>query len=247
MSDGPSRQVDRVFLLLGSFDERHRALTLTELAARSGLPITTTHRLIRSLEAAGALERLSAGRYAVGRRLHEIGSLAGPAAGLLPAARPALNALSRLTGHHAQLTTRKRDHAVLVERISFPRAVRVRYSVGGRIPFARTGGGLVLLAFAPAPLQQGVLSAFRPDGEVDRVGSADDLRRLLADIRQTGLLTARQRRGDRLQTLAVPILDSTGTNTAALSVVLPRDHDTRGVGAAVRACAREISRAATQR
>ena len=49
--------VDRTLDVLGAFDERHRRLTLTRLAARSGLTPPTTLRIVRRLLAAGALER----------------------------------------------------------------------------------------------------------------------------------------------------------------------------------------------
>lgn len=244
MSDGQSRQVDRVFAVLGSFDDRHRMLTLSELAARSRLPVATTHRLVRALEAVGALERLPRGQYAIGLRLYEIGSLAGTGLDLLPASLPSLNALSRMTGQHALLAVRDRDHAVLVERVSWPNSVRVRYRVGGRLPFGRTGGGLVLLAFAPAELQQEVLAAFRPDWAVERIHSAADLRGALAEIRMTSLLIARERCRAGLQTVAAPIRDSSGAAIAALSIVLPGDHDARRLAPAVRACSRAITRTA---
>ena len=47
-------------------------LTLTELSAASGLPLTTTHRLCGQLEHEGALERRPDGRYQVGLKLWEM-------------------------------------------------------------------------------------------------------------------------------------------------------------------------------
>jgi DNA-binding IclR family transcriptional regulator len=40
--------------LLGAFDEQHRRLGLTDLAARAGLPAATAHRLAGELVAWGA-------------------------------------------------------------------------------------------------------------------------------------------------------------------------------------------------
>lgn len=49
--------VSRAVAVLDAFDERHRRLTLTELARRAGLPLPTTHRLAGELTAHGALAR----------------------------------------------------------------------------------------------------------------------------------------------------------------------------------------------
>ena len=44
----------RALSLLGAFDQRHRILSLTELAGRAGLPMPTAHRLVGELVEWGA-------------------------------------------------------------------------------------------------------------------------------------------------------------------------------------------------
>jgi len=56
----------RLLAIVGAFDERHRSMTLTELARRSGTRVPTAHRLVGELVAGGALQRLTDGRYAPG-------------------------------------------------------------------------------------------------------------------------------------------------------------------------------------
>ena len=51
----------RAFAVLEAYDDRHLRLGLSELARRSGLPLTTTHRLVAELVAWGALERRTDG------------------------------------------------------------------------------------------------------------------------------------------------------------------------------------------
>lgn len=72
----------RVLAIIGAFDERHRVLTLSELARRSGLPVATTHRLAAELVAGDALARRPDGRFVVGRLLWEAG-LRAPVTGRL--------------------------------------------------------------------------------------------------------------------------------------------------------------------
>ncbi|HWS57932.1 MAG TPA: helix-turn-helix domain-containing protein, partial [Actinotalea sp.] len=74
--------VDRALLLLGAFDPGHRRLSLSDLARRSGLPLSTTSRLAARLVAWGALERDGSGAFGIGLRLWEVASLAEPSLGL---------------------------------------------------------------------------------------------------------------------------------------------------------------------
>ena len=54
----PERSVvDRTLSILGVFDRDNRTLTLSDISRRSGLPVTTVHRIVNKLHAWGALER----------------------------------------------------------------------------------------------------------------------------------------------------------------------------------------------
>jgi len=56
----------RALEVLGAFDTDHRRLTLSEVAARAGIPLTTTHRLVKELVTWGALARRDDGTYVRG-------------------------------------------------------------------------------------------------------------------------------------------------------------------------------------
>jgi DNA-binding IclR family transcriptional regulator len=122
--------LDRAFRLLGSFSPAHRALSLTSLSARSGLPKPTALRLARKLVEWGALERAGDGRYVIGLRLLEVASLAPRGHGLRATALPYLEDLHQATGQHVLLAVRDGYQAVLVERLSAHGAGRVLYRVG---------------------------------------------------------------------------------------------------------------------
>src|SRR3954447_4712942 len=66
----------RALGVLDAFDTAHPRLTLSEVAERSGTPLTTTHRLLAELAAWGALARRPDGRYEIGRKLWDLGLLA---------------------------------------------------------------------------------------------------------------------------------------------------------------------------
>jgi DNA-binding IclR family transcriptional regulator len=234
--------VERAFALLRAFDAEHRALTLAELAHRSGTPRSSALRLARALVDEGALERQDDGRFTVGLGLLEVASLAPRGHGLREVALPFMEDLFHVTRQHVLLAVRDGDDALLVERLSARDANEVRYRVGGRIPLTMTGVGLVLLAHAPHDVQERIVGAFVPDADQEMFSSASDLRRMLAEIRHGGFAVGRLTRPWLLSTAAAPVHGPGGV-VAALSVVMPTgDFDSVGYAAAVRAAARGISR-----
>ncbi|MEU5091351.1 IclR family transcriptional regulator [Streptomyces sp. NPDC021356] len=234
--------IDRAFALLASFDGDHRAQTLAELARRSGTPRSSALRLARSLMGVGALERLADGRYVVGLRLLETASLAPRGHGLRAVAMPYMEDLFHVTRRHVLLAVRDEGEALLVERLSARDATPVRYRVGGRLPLASTGVGLVLLAFAPGAVQEEAVAAYAPGHGDDDIRTPDDLRRVLAEVRRGEHAVGRQNRPWRVTTVAAPVRDGAEV-VAALSVVAPdTGPGAPGYGPAVRATARAISR-----
>ena len=157
----------RAFGVLEAFTPAAPTLTLSEIARRAGLPLTTPHRLVAELRAAGALERDGDGTYRIGLRLWEIASLAPRGVPLREAALPFLEDLYEVTHENAQLGVREGHDVVYIERIAGRRAVGVLTRVGGRFPLHASGIGLVLLAHAPE--RRAARGARRPPPAVHRL------------------------------------------------------------------------------
>jgi DNA-binding IclR family transcriptional regulator len=67
--DTPQSVIGRALTILSAFQPAHPVLTLTEITVRSGLPSTTTFRLLRELVEWGALVRDPDRGYRIGPRL----------------------------------------------------------------------------------------------------------------------------------------------------------------------------------
>ncbi|WP_370617393.1 IclR family transcriptional regulator [Mumia sp. Pv 4-285] len=236
--------VDRAFALLHAFSDAEPVLSAADLSRASGVPLSTTYRLVARLVAWGALERRPDGRYTVGLGLLEIASLAPRGHGLREIAMPYLGDLADATRQHVLLAVREDDEAVLVERLSFRDAEPIHYRVGGRMPLHSTGVGLVLLAHADVETQERLLHrrlTRQPEGEPVDVTA---LRSTLAEVRRDGV--AELHRGSPRPVLAVagPVWDGRDRCTAALSVVVSDGSvSARHLVPAVRAACRAISRA----
>jgi DNA-binding IclR family transcriptional regulator len=103
--------------------------------------------------------------------------------------------------------------------------------------------GLVLLAHAPADVQEEVLTAPLPRFTDRTIVSARQLRQLLAEVRRTGVaISDRQVTMDAVS-VAAPVYGPTGTVVAAISVVVHAgDVPPNTLIPVVRAAARGISR-----
>jgi DNA-binding IclR family transcriptional regulator len=231
--------LQRAFRVLDAFAAAGEGLPLHTLAARAGLPKSTTSRIAAQLIGVGALERLDNGDFVVGLHLLEIASLAPRGHGLRAAALPFMQDLHQLTGQHILLAVRDGEEAVLVERLSARDAAAVKYRVGGRLPLTRTGIGIALLAHAPEQVRDEAL-ATAPD--------ANDVRRLMATVRRDGVCAMTGpnplRTGPTtMSSVAAPILDRHGDPLGALSLVAPDEGGTQvGLRVALRAASLAISR-----
>jgi len=241
----PGRSVtSKVLCLLEAFTPATPALTLSELARRSGVSLATAHRRVAELLEWGALERGADGRYRIGLRLWEVASLAPRGLGLREHAMPFLEDLYEVTHENVQLAVREDLEVVFVERIAGRSAVRVLTRVGGRFAMHATGVGLVLLAHAPPEVQEEVLGAPLRSYTEETITDPRRLRRLLADVRRRGYaVSSRQVTMDAVS-VAAPIFGPERTVVASVSLVVQADTARpRTLAPVVQAAARGISRA----
>src|SRR5690606_17299437 len=148
----------RVLAILEVFDQEHLVLTLSEISRRAGLSLSTTHRLVGELREWGALERSSDGRYAIGMRILELGSLEPQGLRLREIALPFLGDLQAATNANVHLAVRDGHDVVYVESLRARGGAPVLSRLGGRWPLHATGTGLVLLAHATPEFREEVLA-----------------------------------------------------------------------------------------
>jgi DNA-binding IclR family transcriptional regulator len=208
----------RVLAVLSSFDEAHSALTLSEIARRAGLPLSTTHRLLAELERWQAVERSPSGVYQVGRRLWQLGTLAPVQRELREIALPPMQDLYVATQENVTLAVLSGRSALYVERIHGKASVPVESRPGRPLPLHATGVGKVLLAHAPVELIEACLADLAPVTAftiVDR----ERLRRELAAVRRNGYARSSEEMTLGTAALAVPIVDAQQRVVAALGLV----------------------------
>lgn len=231
----------RALSLLGAFDQQHRSLTLSELAARAGLALPTAHRLVGELLAWGAVSRRPDGAYAVGRRIWDLGLLAPVQTGLRQVAEPFLHDIYGATLATVHLAVRDGTEVLYLDRLSGHASVPVVSRVGSRLPLHATGVGKVLLAHAPHDVREQVLSSLARVTPYT-ITQPGRLRVQLDSVRRQGYATTVEEMSLGACSVGVPISHE-GEVVAALGIVVPSlKRDRARLVAALQVAAQGVSR-----
>lgn len=203
--------------LLELFSVRDSELSISEMARRSGIPKSTTHRLVTDLISWGALERSRNGAR-LGVRMFELGHLVPAQRTLRELADPYAHNLSEITGLTCNLAVRDGTDVVYVEKVS-SRSLSVPHSrTGGRLPLNCTGLGKAILAFSDPDFIEAVLA-----GELTRrtrksITDPATLRRELAHVRETKVAYDVEESEPGLFCVAAPFFGVHGGVVGAISV-----------------------------
>lgn len=214
----PAAVLDRAIEVLGCFDGRYE-LSLTELAELSRLPLSTCHRIVATLEAAGFLARGADRRYRVGTALWTIAQHAPLSMRLRESALPALARLYEETGENVTLAVLDRGRALYVERLMGERSIPTVSRAGAHLPLHTTGVGKVLLAYESPEAIERYLA--RPLGRptVESIADPERLRRDLELVRARGYAVTRQEMTVGSGSIAVPIMHD-GRCVASVGVIV---------------------------
>ena len=143
--------LERGFELLDAFRGGGASLSLSELAGRTGLYKSTILRYFVSLERYGYLVRLESGRFALGGRLFELGSLYRQTFPLSEHVRPILERLAAQMKESASYWVKEDGHRVCLCRVESPQGVReAMFREGARLALDRGPTSTLLQAFSGA-------------------------------------------------------------------------------------------------
>jgi IclR family pca regulon transcriptional regulator len=206
--------------VLCCFDEQHRTMTLTEVAAAADLARPTARRLLLTLQELGYV-RMDANSYALTPRVLRLGMSYVSSLGLWEIARPHLENLVRHTGESSSMTQLDGSDIVYVARVAVPKIITLRVEIGTRFPALQTSQGKVLLsALDPDALERALAEPSRsglpPFPPRDRHEIDDEL----ATIRARGWSLADEELAPGIRSVAVPVRDRTGNVRAAMNVTV---------------------------
>ncbi|MBM6699212.1 IclR family transcriptional regulator [Bifidobacterium pullorum subsp. saeculare] len=236
--------LDRVMAILDLFSLDEPELSLTQISRKTGLAVSTVHRLVKDMCRHGMLERQEDGRYAIGLHLSEIGMPSHPMLVVSDAASGVLDDLNLATRQQVQLAALQGGEAVVLSRrMERGRRLPTFYCVGGTLPLVATGVGRVLLAYADERVRHATLA----DGEFPWAvftTPRPSVRSVLddcEDIVRRGYCVF-EPEGHPVWSIAAPVLDARRRVVAAVGILYAPEDKTPRLLPMVRSAALNISR-----
>jgi DNA-binding IclR family transcriptional regulator len=207
----------KAFAILGAFSRGPRMLSLSQISRLSGVPKSTTHRVLAMLVELGAVERQGT-EYRMGDVMFSYGSRA-PEVALRGAALPHLESLLLQTRQLVHFAVLRKQEVLYLERLSTSSVISPA-TVGDRLPAHVTGVGKALLAYASAETISRYLDRRLTAWTDASITSPDSLRHELAGIRSIGVAFDHAEAARGLHCVAAPVRIG-GRAVAAVSVAYP--------------------------
>lgn len=231
--------------VLAALEQGGGPMPLSKIAADSGLHPSKTHRYLVSLLRTGLVsQEVGTGLYNLGPAARRLGVEALRRVDEVGTASQHACALRDLTGHTVYLALWTDAGPSLVRQDSgwYPLPIVVR--VGSILPVVDSSLGRVFLAYLPEPLTRPILHLQQQRKETSELPS-ERLAEVLAEVRRTGLATARGSVVAGLNVISAPVFGPSGHVELVIGVAMPArfddDRDVRRVGDELLATAGAIS------
>jgi len=212
--------LSRVLAILDLFTEAQPTWHSDEIMAALNYARPTAYRYIKDLVFAGYLQRVAAGRYALGARIIELDYLVRNSDPVLVAAMPAMEDLAHEAGLDAVLTAMFRDRVIDIHRVQSDKALRLAYGRGRPRPLFHGAAPKMILAHLPRPQAVKLYQAHAP--EIAGLGLGADwpaFRDQLGAWRKAGVYVSLGELEAGACAIAAPILTPQRDVAAALALV----------------------------
>ncbi len=216
------QSVDRALFLLETIAEAGGEATLTELATRTGLNISTCHHLLATLIQRGFAAKVPGRRlYALGARILYLGH-ACLQVDLPRRAQPYLEAINNVTGETVHLAALQGDSVVTLAVREATHAVRVGTGRTGKVeaPHA-TSVGKAILAWLPEDEIRRFLAGGMKRYTDQTITEFPALLESLRIVRRTGFAIDREEFLPGVICVGAAIRDQAGTVIGAISASTP--------------------------
>lgn len=212
------QSLERGLAVIRAFGPEHERLTLTEVAQATGLTRAAARRFLLTLSELGYV-RSDGREFSLRPRVLELGYAYLSGLTLPEVAQPYMEDLVARVRESSSISVLDGNDVVYVVRVPTTRIMTVAISIGTRFPAYCTSMGRVLLAGKSAAELDRYLADVRLEPRTRRtVTDAEELRLVLAEVRQQGYALVEQELEDGLISVAVPIRDRTGAVAAAINV-----------------------------
>ena len=200
------------------FGPARPAMSLSEVAAATGLARPTARRILLTLQELGYVRQSGSG-FALTPRVLDLGVAYVRSMNLWEVARPHMETLSARTNESCSIAQLDGSDIVYVARVAVPKIVSLSVQIGTRFPALQTSLGKVLLAALGPGAVEGVLAEPSRSGLVPR-WQPDPAERdaELRQVRARGWALTDEQLTRGIRSVAAPLRNGSGQVVAALNV-----------------------------
>jgi DNA-binding IclR family transcriptional regulator len=214
--------IARIGSILDAIGESEAA-SLKELSLATDLAVSTTSRLLSSLQQEGFVERDHLTKqYRIGRRFLRLAAGSRPRRDIASILHPLVEQLSVLTSEDSGLAELQGNLATFIDRVEGVHALRIIDVIGRPEPLYVGAFRKVLLAFQPMPwiknyIRTVTFEKFTPN----TISNTKDLLAEIDRIKKQGYATSFGEKLADAAGIAAPVYDHAGQIRAAIQVAGP--------------------------
>lgn len=220
---GGVQSLVRALSILDALAENGEGLTLTALAKTVGLPVSSAHRLLTTLQRQRFVRfEPAAMSWRVGVQAFVVGNAFARSRDVVASAMPYMRQLMEKTGESVNLYVLNGGQAVCMAQVQSPQMIRAISRPGGALAMHRSAAGKAILALMPKREVNEILAKHGlPRSTPNTIVSARKLHADLERTRARGFAVDDEEFATGLRCVAATILDEHGSPHAALSVAGP--------------------------
>lgn len=220
------QSVARAVEIMETLASSRAPVGVVDLARRVGLPVSTTHRLLRALQQHGLVRRdARSGRHELGLKVVDLSARVLDNLDVRTVARPVLEQLQAETRETVHLAVLDQADVVYIDKLDSTRALRMYSRIGRRVPVYCTALGKALLAFSDEELVRTILGRIRLRRQTaNTITSRAALHAELAEVRRRGYAVDNIEFEDGIRCVGAPVFDHAGRCAAAISLSVPAVH-----------------------
>lgn len=204
--------------VIQSFDEEHQAMSLSEVAVRTGLSRAGARRFLLTLESLGYVSK-NGRLFALTPRVLDIGYAFMASMPISARSQTYLNEVTVQTGESSSLAILDGEDVVYIARSMAQRILMVGIHVGSRLPAHCTSMGRVLLAHRSAEQVEEFLATAKLHPRTkSTITDREELKRELKQVKRQGYAILDQELEEGLRSLAVPVFDTNNRIAAAINI-----------------------------
>lgn len=217
---GSVQSVDRAMVLLELLSQQSEGCRLSQLGRDAGLPASTTHRLLTTLEKRRHVQFDHAtGRWNIGLGMLTIGAASIRRSAFVSVAQPFLHLLRDRTKETANLGMADDGEITLISQIPSRQIVRSIGVVGGRVPMTSSAMGKAILSTYPSDDIDELIYLRRPTKHTPRsILRLDVLRRELKLARERGYAVDDAENQSNVRCIASVVFNERGEAICAISI-----------------------------